>query len=80
MKRYSHTHEFLSPYQILLFPTSAIFPFSPDHLKLEHDLIRLNTLNEPVIYYNLQQRFAEDIIYVRAVSQHFSPPRLLLAQ
>lgn len=43
---------------------TSILPFTSSSLQLEDDLIRLNTLNEAVILYNLENRYEGDIVYV----------------
>jgi myosin heavy subunit len=41
-----------------------VVPVTDDNFNLETNLIRLNTLNEPVIMYNLNERYMSDEIYV----------------
>lgn len=43
-----------------------VLPFTSSSLQLEDDLIRLNTLNEAVISFNLEHRYKEGQVYVSA--------------
>lgn len=44
-----------------------VLPFTSSSLQLEEDLIRLNTLNEAVISFNLEHRYMEGQVYVSKV-------------
>lgn len=50
----------------LKLPVRNILPANPDILEKANDLIQLSYLNEPSILYNLQQRYAQDMIYTKA--------------
>lgn len=57
--------------QRLKLNTETLLPANPSILDGVDDLMQLSYLNEPSVLYNLQYRYARDIIYVSRIC-HFS--------
>lgn len=59
------TQSIILLFQRLKVDTGTLLPANPSILDGVDDLMQLSYLNEPSVLYNLQYRYARDMIYVR---------------